>query len=71
MQTLTIKVNDNYADKLFSLLELFPKNALKIETMEEKKAKELAKHAKAIKEGLDDVKHGRVSDTGIVVKMKI
>lgn len=71
MQTLTIKVNDSYADKLFALLELFPKNALKVETMEKKKAKELAKHAKAIKESLEDVKHGRVSDTGVVVKMKV
>lgn len=71
MQTLTIKVDDDYAQKLFSLLELFPKKALKIETLEDKKAKELEKHRKAIQESLNDIKHGRVHDTGIVVKMKI
>ncbi len=71
MQTITIKVSDGYADKLFALLELFPKNALKLETLEDKKAKELEKHRKAIQASLDDIKAGRVSDTGIMVKMKV
>lgn len=71
MQTLTIRVSDSYADKLFALLELFPKNALKLETVEDEKTKELQKHRKAIKESLEDIKHGRVRDTGIVVKMSV
>lgn len=70
MQTVTIKVSDHYADKFFSFLELFPKNALKIETQEDKKAKELEKHRKAIRASLDDINNDRVSDTGISVKMK-
>lgn len=71
MQTITIKVNDNYASKLFSFLELFPKSALKIETHNDKRIKELEKHRKAIQTSLDDIKSGKVHDTGIVVEMKI
>ena len=52
-------------------MELFPKSALKIETKEDKKAKELEKHRKAIQASLDDIEAGRVHDTGIVVKMKV
>jgi len=70
MQTLTIRVNDRYAEKLYALLELFPKNALKIETLEEKRANELEKHKRAILEGLDDVKNRRVTPTGITVNLK-
>lgn len=70
MQTLTIRVNDRYAEKLYALLELFPKNALKIETLEEKHANELEKHKRAILESLDDVKNGRVTPTGITVNLK-
>ena len=66
MQTITIKVSDSYADKLFALLELFPKNALKIENKEDKKAKELEKHRKAIQAGLDDIEAGRVHTRGEV-----
>ncbi len=71
MQTLTLKISDHYADKLFALLELFPKNALKIETADDKKTKELQKHKKAVAQSLDDIKNGRVYDTDIVVKMSV
>lgn len=70
MQTLTIRVNDRYAEKLYALLELFPKNALKIETLEEKRSNELEKHKKAILESLEEVKRGRVTPTGITVNLK-
>ncbi|KIM10153.1 MAG: hypothetical protein KU37_11765 [Sulfuricurvum sp. PC08-66] len=34
MQTVTLKISDDYAQKLFSLLELFPKNKVKILSQE-------------------------------------
>lgn len=61
MQQLTIKISDNYAKKLYSLLELFPKNALKIEAVDEKKSKELEKHTKAIRKSLEDIKIGKTT----------
>lgn len=70
MQTLTIRVNDRYAEKLYALLELFPKNALKVETLDEQRASELAKHKFAIRQSLSDVKEGRVSATELSLKLK-
>lgn len=71
MQTLTIRVNDRYAEKLYALLELFPKNALKIETLDEQRAAEFSKHKNAIRKSLADVKEGRTSATGISLDLKL
>jgi hypothetical protein len=43
---------------------------LTIQTLEEKRANELEKHKRALLESLDDVKHGRVTPTGITVNLK-
>lgn len=42
MKTLTLKINDDYFDKIVSFLELLPKRAVKIEQQDnEKKLKEI------------------------------
>lgn len=71
MQTLTIKIDDNYAEKLFLLLDLFPKKALQIEAQDSKTTKELNKHMKLIQASIDDISAGKTVETDIVVQIKI
>lgn len=57
MQTLTLKVEDNYLDTIFSFLQSLPQGSVKIETKKEKEKKALKKE---ILSALDDIKYGRV-----------
>ena len=44
MKTVTLKIQDDYFDKIISFLEILPKEAVKIEKQEEeKKLKEIEK----------------------------
>jgi hypothetical protein len=57
MKTLTLKINDDYFDKIVSFLELLPKKAVKIDqTHEEKSLKEIEKE---ILYAVDDIKNNR------------
>jgi len=37
MRTITLKIKDDYFDKVVSFLEILPKNAIRIEHQDEKK----------------------------------
>ena len=57
MKTLTLKINDDYFDKIVSFLEMLPKKAVKIEQLdEEKNLKEIEKNILC---AVDDIKHNR------------
>jgi hypothetical protein len=60
MQTLTLKIEDNYYQKVVDFLELLPKKAVKIETPKhhDKYAKE-REIANGVLQGIKDVKAGK------------
>ena len=54
MKTVTLKIQDDYFDKIISFLEILPKKAVKIEKQEEeKKLKEIEKSIKTFEETLE------------------
>ena len=60
MKTLTLKISDDYFDKIVSFLEILPKKAIIIEQIieqksEEKKLKEIEKDILC---AVDDIKYG-------------
>jgi len=57
MKTLTLKINDDYFDKIVSFLELLPKRAVKIEqSTKEKKLKEIESE---LLYAVEDITQGR------------
>lgn len=57
MKTVTLKIEDDYFDKIISFLEILPKKAVKIEQKdEEKKLREIETDILC---AFDDIKHGR------------
>ena len=57
MKTVTLKIQDDYFDKIISFLEILPKKAVKIEKQEEeKKLKEIEKNIIC---SISDIKQGR------------
>lgn len=57
MKTVTLKIQDDYFDKIISFLEILPKKAVKIERQkEEKKLKEIEKNIIC---SCDDIEQGR------------
>ncbi|MDD3443728.1 MAG: hypothetical protein PHW89_10785 [Sulfurimonas denitrificans] len=57
MRTVTLKIEDDYFDKIISFLEILPKKAVKIEQQdEEKKLKQIEKNIIC---AFDDIKQGR------------
>ncbi len=58
MRTLTLKISDDYFDRVVGLIEMLPKKAVKI--AEDKKSQEIETLQNNIKEAFEDVKAGRV-----------
>jgi hypothetical protein len=58
MRTLTLKISDDYFDRVVGLIEMLPKKAVKI--AEDKKSQEIEALQRNIKEAVEDVKAGRV-----------
>ena len=75
MQTVTLKVSDDFMPKLNTLLDILPKNKVKIQKDTDSKIskKELqkAKLKKELQEAFDDVKNGKVEDTDAKVALSI
>lgn len=63
MQTLTLKIEDSYYQKVVDFLELLPKKAVKIEAPknDDKYAQE-REIANAVLQGIKDVKAGKTKD---------
>jgi hypothetical protein len=59
MQTLTLKIEDSYYQKVVDFLELLPKKAVKIETHKYAKEQEIAN---SVLQGLKEVKEGKTKD---------
>ncbi len=57
MKTLTLKINDDYFDKIVSFLEILPKKAVTIEQNDQNK--QLDAIEKDILCAIDDIKKGR------------
>lgn len=57
MRTLTLKINDDYFDKIVSFLEILPKKAVKIEN--EKQQTNLNDLQRNIKSAMTDIKTGK------------
>ena len=57
MKTLTLRINDDYFDKIVSFLEILPKRAVKIE--ERDKSKKLKKIKEEIFYATNDISQGR------------
>ncbi len=55
MRTLTLKINDDYFDKIVSFLEILPKKAVKIE----KEQANLDDFQRNIKSAMTDIKTGK------------
>lgn len=55
MRTLTLKINDDYFDKIVSFLEILPKKAVKIE----KEQINLNDFQRNIKNAMTDIKTGK------------
>ncbi len=55
MRTLTLKINDDYFDKIVSFLEILPKKAVKIE----KEQANLNDFQRNIKSAMTDIKTGK------------
>jgi len=56
MKTLTLKISDDYFDKVVSFLEILPKKAVKIERDDKLQKDEIQEH---INEAMADIKAGR------------
>ena len=63
MRTLTLKVKDDYFDRLVSLLELFPKKAIKIE---DDSKQHLDNIKKQMDEAMADIKAGRSNTLRVI-----
>lgn len=57
MRTLTLKINDDYFDKIVSFLEILPKKAVKIEN--DKQETSLNDFQHNIKSAMADIKTGK------------
>ena len=63
MQTLTLKIEDNYYKKVVDFLELLPKKAVKIETPKNyDKYPQEREIADGVLQGIKDVKAGKTKD---------
>lgn len=75
MQTVTLRVSDDFMPKLDTLLDILPKNKVKIQKDTDNKVskKELqkAKLKKELQEAFEDVKKGRAEDTSTKVVLSI
>jgi len=57
MQTVTLKISDNYIDNFMAFLQMLPKKAVRVEKTS--MPTELANLQNSIKDAMDDVKAGR------------
>ena len=63
MQTLTLKIEDSYYQKVVDFLELLPKKAVKIETAKNHdKYTQEREIANGVLQGIEDVKAGKTKD---------
>jgi predicted alpha-1,6-mannanase (GH76 family) len=65
MKTLTLKINDNYYDKILSFLELLPKKAVKIKQIE--KEKELKEIEQELLHSINDINTGNTQKVRSIV----
>ena len=64
MKTLTLKIRDDYFEKIISFLEILPKKAVKIElSTQDKKLHEIESEMRA---AMDDIEHGRTKKVGTI-----
>jgi len=64
MKTVTLKIQDDYFDKIISFLEILPKKAVRIEQQkEEKQLKEIEKNIIC---SFDDIEQGKTKKIGTV-----
>ena len=68
MRTITINLDESVYQKFMTLVELFPKSKLKITA--DDKQKKLEALQSDIKKSLEDIKLGRVTKTGKIIKIK-
>lgn len=64
MRTLTLKIEDDYFDKIIAMLKTLPEKALQIE--EETPEDKLASLKNEIKSAMDDVKTGRTKVVRVI-----
>jgi hypothetical protein len=64
MRTLTLKINDDYFDKIVSFLEILPKKAVQIENDERQANLDDFQHN--IKSAMNDIKNGQSKTLRVV-----
>jgi len=68
MRTVTISIDDSIYEKFMGFLELLPKGKIKV--TRDDKQKKLEELQENIKKSFEDIKLGRVSKTGKVVRLE-
>jgi len=66
MKRLTLKIRDDYFDKVVSFLEILPKRAVQIK-QDDKKKEKLDAIENTLVGSFEDIKHGRTRKIGTII----